>query len=704
MRSPTRLASCRRRGLRGEARSLSVLLLSPLILVALGCTPTPDGESSPSPGDRTVEMGWMRRLDEAVDSGHFTGDLLRRAIQHPDPFVRREAARAIGVLRPPEAVALLTPRISRPESHEVRCAALQSLALLRRGEAYGALRTLVREDPVAEIRRLAVFAVGRLEGDGIAESAIEVLIDALSDPSPLVRGEAALSCWHTGEAAAPAIEPLIALLGDPEVEVRWRAAYGLMRIDDPRTVPPLVPLLSAGDERERTFAAWGLRQPIDPDREELLPAIAELLRDPRTLWTARVEALRTLGAFRAEVEAWAEPARDILLAELMRDRRPAVQEVLLEALASGGGEIEAPFILAALERTPDPTVRRAAAIALARCSGDESLPVLEAMAGSEDPLDRTAAATALGIVGKGGSTSLASLLRDLDPRVRTAAVSSIGSIEAPFRFSLLRTVLEDPDLAVRATVAEVFAKERPPGWDETLVKIWWDSGAREFWELRGTILEKLAESSPDLATVIAEAALEDPFRGVRTIASRVLGVPMPDADRAPPPSSLPYARLDDRFEVDAPVRATIRTARGSLVVELDLEAAPRHVSGFVATALEGGYDGLHFHRVVPSFVVQGADPRGDGWGDSGYHLVDEIHPESYHRGSIGMPKLWDHTGGSQLFITHLPTPHLDGRYTIFGRVIEGLDTIDLIRVGDQILEVRVDPSTLPGGGRRRASF
>jgi len=69
-----------------------------------------------------------------------------------------------------------------------------------------------------------------------------------------------------------------------------------------------------------------------------------------------------------------------------------------------------------------------------------------------------------------------------------------------------------------------------------------------------------------------------------------------------------------------------------------------------------------------------------------------------------MPKLWDHTGGSQLFITHLPTPHLDGRYTIFGRVIEGLDTIDLIRVGDQILEVRVDPSTLPGGGRRRASF
>ena len=70
----------------------------------------------------------------------------------------------------------------------MRCAALQSLALLRRGEAYGALRTLVREDPVAEIRRLAVFAVGRLEGDGIAESAIEVLIDALSDPSPLVRG------------------------------------------------------------------------------------------------------------------------------------------------------------------------------------------------------------------------------------------------------------------------------------------------------------------------------------------------------------------------------------------------------------------------------------------------------------------------------------------------------------------------------------
>jgi cyclophilin family peptidyl-prolyl cis-trans isomerase len=88
--------------------------------------------------------------------------------------------------------------------------------------------------------------------------------------------------------------------------------------------------------------------------------------------------------------------------------------------------------------------------------------------------------------------------------------------------------------------------------------------------------------------------------------------------------------------------------------------------------------------VVSGFVVQGGDPRGSGWGDGGISLRDEINPLSFDRGTVGMPKAGKDTGGCQLFITHVPTPHLDGRYTVFGKVVSGMDAVDRLEPGDRI--------------------
>ena len=99
---------------------------------------------------------------------------------------------------------------------------------------------------------------------------------------------------------------------------------------------------------------------------------------------------------------------------------------------------------------------------------------------------------------------------------------------------------------------------------------------------------------------------------------------------------------------------------------------------------KGFYDNRSWHRVVADFVIQGGCPRGDGWGGPGYFVPDEIGTRPYVRGTVGMPKSGDDTGGCQIFITHLPTPHLDGRYTVYAQVIEGLAVIDRIRVGDRI--------------------
>ena len=136
-------------------------------------------------------------------------------------------------------------------------------------------------------------------------------------------------------------------------------------------------------------------------------------------------------------------------------------------------------------------------------------------------------------------------------------------------------------------------------------------------------------------------------------------------------------------------RATFDTNRGTMVADLYDRDAPKTVENFEKLANSGFYDGVKFHRVIPDFVVQGGDPRGDGEGGPGYAIRDEINERPYLRGTVGMALDWKDTGGSQFFITHSPQPHLDAKYTVFGRVISGMDVVDKIEQGDVIRHVRI---------------
>ena len=117
----------------------------------------------------------------------------------------------------------------------------------------------------------------------------------------------------------------------------------------------------------------------------------------------------------------------------------------------------------------------------------------------------------------------------------------------------------------------------------------------------------------------------------------------------------------------------IDTDRGTIQFELAVLDAPLTVDNFVTLARRGFFDGLSFHRVVPDFVVQAGDPRGDGEGGPGYTIRDELNQRPYVRGTLGMALDWADTGGSQFFITQSPQPHLDAKYTVFGRVLSGMD-------------------------------
>jgi cyclophilin family peptidyl-prolyl cis-trans isomerase len=123
--------------------------------------------------------------------------------------------------------------------------------------------------------------------------------------------------------------------------------------------------------------------------------------------------------------------------------------------------------------------------------------------------------------------------------------------------------------------------------------------------------------------------------------------------------------------------ATIATDLGDIVVELYADKAPATVNNFVFLAREGFYDGCTFHRVIKDFMVQGGDPTGTGRGGPGYRFADEFHPKLKHDGAgvLSMANAGPDTNGSQFFITHVATPHLDGRHAVFGRVVDGLDVV-----------------------------
>src|SRR4051812_5968441 len=137
---------------------------------------------------------------------------------------------------------------------------------------------------------------------------------------------------------------------------------------------------------------------------------------------------------------------------------------------------------------------------------------------------------------------------------------------------------------------------------------------------------------------------------------------------------------------------TFDTTKGKIVCELYTKDAPNTVNNFVFLAKEKFYDGTVFHRVIADFMIQGGDPEGTGRGGPGYQFSDEVksNPNRHARGVLSMANAGPNTNGSQFFITHVDTPWLDGKHTVFGRVVSGLETVDTVKQGDTLNKVTIE--------------
>jgi peptidyl-prolyl cis-trans isomerase B (cyclophilin B) len=159
---------------------------------------------------------------------------------------------------------------------------------------------------------------------------------------------------------------------------------------------------------------------------------------------------------------------------------------------------------------------------------------------------------------------------------------------------------------------------------------------------------------------------------------------MPDKPKtysAPPPMTIDTGKQ---------YTATIETEKGNLVLELFASDVPITVNNFVFLARDGFYDGTTFHRVEPGFVAQGGDPTGTGTGTPGYQFDDEITDHTHVTGALSMANSGANTNGCQFFITYAPQHHLDGHYSVFGQLIEGMDVLERIEQGDVMIRINIE--------------
>lgn len=597
-----------------------------------------------------------------------------------DARVREALAVALGRIGDPRGRGMLQGLLVDGEAR-IRRAAAFALGELGDAEARPALvRATVDDDP--EVGGLAVEALGKL-GAPLAE--VRRPLGALAPADAALR-LAPFLFRFPGETTPGVASELLASSDDPKV--REGAAYALAREPRPEGAEALRALLGDADPRIRAWAARGLG---DLGGVEELAALAAGLADG-----SPAVRIQTLGASRRILtRAKALPPLEWapVLVRLVADPLPGVRAAAIEASSAwlGDPDLRA-AVLGRFERGSE-RERELALLALSRAGREEARACLLAAVGSEERRLRARAAEAAGLLA--AQEELDRLAVDREPMVRVAALEARLAARPEAAGEIAAAALADLDPAVRATafdalveapllparrLIEAFETARDDGIDDARL-----AAVR-------AVAARAGASAGDRPAAVEwlEGRLEGADYLVRREAARVLRE-LGGGTREVSPTALehetPYYQLALE-QADRPRAVVLTTERGELRLRLDCPEAPLTCLSFLKLAGQGFFDGLTFHRVVPDFVIQGGDPRGDGWGGPGYALRDEINRLRYRRGAVGMALSGPDTGGSQFFITLAPQPHLDGGYTLFGEVVGGEEILDLVEAGDRILSVR----------------
>ena len=646
-------------------------------------------------------VGVLANVLAAADARQFDAAVLREALNHPNPAVRRQGALAAGRIGDAAALDLLVATL-HDTVPAVQASAAFALGLLKDAHAIPALLETIRavgfSDQRASPPQLeAVTAIAKIGGDDGARAISDLIAEGSPGASTPVVDVALLESWRLGTRAP--LAQLVRFTDASEAATRRRALYALARLRAAPGAAPLVRALNDPDPEIRTVATRGINKALldsaKLDAREAVNALRRLVND--TDAHIRINALRSLASFRdSSLAAAVVP----LMAD--RDIGVAVQAETTLGVLRGARAVEA---LRGRLTSSVFALKRQALIGLAQADSAAGVGAAAALTRDTEWRWRSVAAEAFGAAR--ARDRLEAQLGDPDGRVVAQALQMLQRIVPASDSSLpsrARALLTHEDPAVRSVAADILARQPNAADVDALVAAYTRAEGDPFNDARlsavsalGTIAGTSSAGRVQVATKFVSITRRPGDYLVRRLAADTL----PDTRDAWGPA-LPVATgrsIGDYRDIArrwlAPAlngtnpHVFLETDRGTLDIELLPAEAPITVAAFLDLVNRRYFDGLRWHRVVPNFVVQDGDPRGDGWGGPGFSIRDEVNSVRYEVGTVGMALSGPNTGGSQYFITHSAQPHLDGIYTVFGRVVGGggAGVLHAIGMGDRIRSI-----------------
>lgn len=597
------------------------------------------------------------------------------------------------------------------------------------------------EDPDPDVRARAATALGQLRGPGAKTAAsaetLSLLTKALGDAEAKVRTAAAFGLGLTPGSGSALLERWKV---ETDSDVRHALMWGLARQGGSEAVAPFVAALSGWEVSDAAIALgmMGARKVEGVQQDEVVAALLGTLKIP--VGDGRRSAAWAIGRMGlssappdlrhrlleaavqdsdAVVQAWLirgwagvvpGPERIDGLRRLSKDSAAPVRIAVARAIGRYGcsGALD---LLDPLLNAPESNVRIEAINASVTCPVD--IAKLQSRLGKVEPLEEAAVVQTL--AARNSLTDLQSWISASRPLpVRLAAIGALKDREMLKKLSLegevpaVRSTAADTLVQLKTTTAGDLIALLAAG-DEVVLELA-ASGLAEHPDptAEAALLNVLKKETLSPSTVSAcfkalsstylTGKIKKPSTDAPGLFTRWLGrFPALATDGAgalgalhvspPPPPAQNLPSLRDVLQIRS---ARIFTESGEIRVALFPEEAPYTVWNFATLSENGFYDNLLFHRVVPDFVIQGGDPRGDGSGGPGYAIPDEISMLRYKTGTLGMALSGPDTGGSQWFITLSPQPHLEGLHAIFGQVVYGMDVAQRMIQGQHIQHIQIE--------------
>ncbi len=619
-----------------------------------------------------ASAGQAAYLATALDRWNVDLAIAVRMLEDPSPAVRARVAQVLASTANPAAIPILSNYLADSEP-AVRQQVM--LAAGRLGPAGLALAVQGMGDGSPEVRLAAAWALCHAGNGGwkpltmglATETNIGVIETALANmwrlegspwlpyvarftghSSPYIRRAAAFSLSRTGVPAARADQRKLAT--DDEPVIRATVMRGFARGD-----------LGADD----------------------LKVVMAALDDPD--WRVQAAACGVL-ATQVPVSLPATAGRKI--ASFFASSHPQLAWSALAA-AAAQSTIGSAAELTAVSESNDAWLAAQALEALASRDANAASKITASWAAPSAEIWQRRAAAA--VAAELGPEAEAQAAADPDPGVRLAWLSSLESEQAAARSAqLLALLATDPDPAVRAqALSYVLETDAAPDVEGLIaLHTGWRRDTMPDARVEALVAAMAASEPGEKRQAIFKIGLEDPDPAAVAMAingARGLNESVAFPQREPRHGARWYQDLvtwaaEERW-------LDVVTDRGTFRVKLDLAAAPLTSREIWDLAADDLYDGLDFHRVVPNFVVQGGDPRGDGWGGPGFVLPDEPSLVPFDSWRVGIATSGPQTGGCQFFFTLTPADHLTGHYTNIGEVVEGRDVLTTIQVGDRIREI-----------------